>query len=390
MRLVFPAPFGRHIENHATADDANRRSLELRDRRAAGLPPTDAAGDPTLAEAAEAFLRDKRTQASRKTHRRLSANGRKHWDVSTRPWRFGPLAKRRLSQLTPADVRAVVSTTAEEHPTTARNHLEALKAVLRHAGGRYDLALLSILPVAVEPRKRRALSLVELDYLVAAAPAYARRLLLFLATTGLRPGEAFALTDDRVDLDAAVVYLPADFNKERRDKAVPLTPEEVALVREQLGGLRVVTDSPTAALPPRAAGTNLVWPKAQGGQWSTALPHFHKLVWTKACTRAAEAWRADNGLAEDAPTPFADLKPHDLRSTAATLMRDAGMSKDDAADRLGHADTRLLDDVYDQGDRAARVARGLAKAAPDGLRATAARLALTPRAPAVATTEANC
>src|SRR5262249_44402218 len=145
---------------------------------------------------------------------------------------------------------------------------------------------------------------------VSNAPEYARRLLYFLATTGLRSGEAFTLTDDRVDLDGGryldgpAVYIPAALNKEHRDKWVPLSPEEVELVREQLTPVRVGGASPTSALPARAAGTTLVFPKAQGGAWSTARPHFHKLVWTKAVTRAARAWRKEHGLGEKAPTPF--------------------------------------------------------------------------------------
>ena len=393
VRVMFPAPYGRHIEMRDNADDANALALELRRRRDAGLPPNDGVADPTLRQAADALLARKASAVSRKTKRPLSANGRKHWDISTRPWREGPHADVPLSLLRRDRLEDVVLALAAEHPTTARNALESLKATLRYAGdrgARFDLALLGIEAVVVEPRVRRALTIAQLDFLVAHVPAYARRLVLFLATTGLRCEEAFTLTDDRVNLGDASVSIPAPFNKEGRDKVVPLTPEEVALVREQLGVLHVVdAASPTAHLPSRAAGTDLVWPKAQGGRWSTSRPHFHKLVWSKATTRAAAAWREDHNLGADDATPFDDLKPHDLRATAATLMRDAGLSKDDAADRLGHADTSLLDNVYDQGDRAARVARGLAAAAPDGLRAAAARLAITPGAPTTATAEGN-
>lgn len=393
VRVMFPAPYGRHVEVHKDADTANARAIELRQRRAAGLAPTQAQGDPTLREAVESLLARKRTAVSRKTKRRLSANGIKHWDVATRVWREGPLASTRLSMLRRDVVEDAVLELSLEHPTTARNALESFKAVLRYAGdrgARYDLALLGVEAVVVEPRQRRALTALELEYLATHAPDYAQRLVLFMGTTGLRPGEAFALTDDRVDLEGATVYVPAELCKERRAKVIPLWPEEVTLLREQLGALRVVDEtSKTGHLPSRAAGSSLVFPKAQGGAWSTARPHFHKLVWSKATERAATAWRVEHELADDAPTPFDDLKPHDLRSTAATLMRDAGLSKDDAADRLGHADTTLLDGVYDQGDRAARVARGMAAATTDGLRASAARVAATQHALTDAHTEAK-
>ena len=49
------------------------------------------------------------------------------------------------------------------------------------------------------------------------------------------------------------------------------------------------------------------------------------------------------------------LKPHDLRATAITLMRDAGFTKDQVVARVGHADDgELIDRIYDRGDRRAR------------------------------------
>ena len=117
----------------------------------------------------------------------------------------------------------------------------------------------------------------------------------------------------------------------------------------------------------RAPGTRLVFPTATGKRWR--YNQFHKLVWSKACERAAVIWRDDRGLDDDAPTPFCDLTPHDLRSTAATLMRAVGFTREEAADRLGHVDSgELLDRIYDQGDRGARAQRAIAARAPLGLR----------------------
>lgn len=388
VRVRFSQPWGRTSDVFDTLNESLLHLAKLNDRKANGLPPYDESGDPTLREAADELLQHKRTSRSRRTKRPLTANGLKHWRVATLPWREGSHANTRLSLLNRDKLETTLQATALVNPTTARNHREGLNAVLRYAaarhGARFDQRILGIEPPVVEPRERRALTMDELEWLASHAPKYAQRLVLFLGTTGLRSGEAFTLTDDRVELDGPTpfVAIPAGLNKEKRDKAVALGPDEVELLREQLGGLRVVTSSATSHLPSRAAGTPLVFPKAQGGAWDTSKPHFHKLVWNKATTRAAAAWRAEYDLSDDEPTPFDDLTPHDLRSTAATLMRDVGMSKDAAADRLGHASTRLLDDVYDQGDRMARVARELAEVAPDGLRAeAAARRAATHHAP---------
>jgi integrase len=118
---------------------------------------------------------------------------------------------------------------------------------------------------------------------------------------------------------------------------------------------------------------------------------FNRLVWMPAVEAAAAAWRAEHGLDERADTPFewwvdpetapADgrrrnddgrrwLTSHDLRATAVTLMRDLGIARDICAARVGHADAgQLVDAIYDKGDRVARIRKGLAAVAPDGLRA---------------------
>jgi integrase len=111
-----------------------------------------------------------------------------------------------------------------------------------------------------------------------------------------------------------------------------------------------------------------VFPTQTGQPWQHY--QFLRLVWYKARARAAAAWRAQRDLAGDTPTPFDGLTPHDLRATAATLMRDAGFAREDAAARLGHADSgQLLDRIYDQGDRRSRMRRAIAERAPEGLRA---------------------
>lgn len=55
------------------------------------------------------------------------------------------------------------------------------------------------------------------------------------------------------------------------------------------------------------------------------------------------------------------------------MMRDAGFSKEQAAARLGHADSgKLLDRIYDVGDRRARMRKAIDALAPQGLRAALA------------------
>ena len=105
-------------------------------------------------------------------------------------------------------------------------------------------------------------------------------------------------------------------------------------------------------------------------------------MWSKAVRRAAEAWRIEHELGPTDPTPFEWLDvngqrewitTHDLRATAVTLMREVGMPREEASERVGHVDGgKLVADVYDRGDRTARVRRALDEVAPNGLRAALA------------------
>ncbi len=157
---------------------------------------------------------------------------------------------------------------------------------------------------------------------VAYAPSYAFRLVLLAGTTGNRINELFTLTDDRVDLAARTLTIPAELCKERRRKVIPLTDEETQLVREQLLA--------------RAPGTPLVFPKRHGSPWRYSA--FQKLVWRPMLRDAAKAWKRERST----PEPFTGLTCHDLRHTATNLMRQAGMPVELAAERLGHGDGGAL------------------------------------------------
>jgi integrase len=338
----------------------------------AGMVPTQTTPELTLREAAEALLTRKRTTVSRKTKRPLRKSGIEWWERATQPWRDGEFAKLPLSLLRCDWVEDAILARASTTPKSARDEQDALKATLRYAaqrGGRFDQALLTLDRIQVTHRQRVALTVAELDLLAAHAPEYARRMILFDGTTGMRIGELFSLVDSRVDLAGRTVFVPAELCKEGADKFVELTGEETAILREQL-----------LARPPR---TPLVFPTKTGRPWR----HFQflRLVWYKARSRAATTWREREGLPEDADTPFEwrvnkcgelivdGVQPHDLRATAATMMRDVGFSKEQAAARLGHADSgQLLDRIYDVGDRRVRMRKAIDALAPQGLRAALA------------------
>lgn len=363
----------RHTEMCVTADEANARVLELRKLRAAGLIPSAAPAEQRLRQACEALLARKSATVSRKTKRELRPRGVEWWVRVTRPWREGEYAEVPLSLLRRSSIEDTFLARAKLTAKTAVDELYGLKASLRYAGERgamFDQAILTIEPVARVKRQRHALAADELSFLARYAPDYAQRFVLFKGVVGNRIMELFTLTEDRVDLNGATIFIPAGLCKEGVDKLIDLASGERALIREQLLA--------------RAPGTPLVFPTKMGRPWSYG--QFHRLVWSKTVTRASDAWRDEHRLDATASTPFEwqllddrgapryddyglpvldRLEPHDLRATAATLMRDAGLTKDQAAARLGHADSgQLLDALYDLGDRRDR---SQVRAALDGL-----------------------
>jgi integrase len=405
VRVLFPAPYGRYSELVDTLDEAIVRRAALKLRAKDGLPPTDEAGDDRLVDACDTLLKQKR---------KLTPKGVAYWTRSLKPWSEGELAGRRLAELRRAPIEDMLDDRAAVAPTSARNERQALIAALELAGDRgatFDLAILRIPPVEVDPAVRRALSALELEFFALRVPAIARRLVLFQGTVGNRVDELFGAEPGHVR--DGILFVPAANCKERRDKEIPLLPEEVELADEQLGGLRVVGSSPTAGLPAMPPGSPWLFTTtgervyesgrvvrtAQGPtRWRHA--QFDRLVWQPAVRAAADDWRAEHGLADvvvggrvvPAPTPFewfvdpAEAPPdarrradddgrrwittHDLRATAVTMMRDLDVDRDICAARVGHADRgKLVDTIYDKGSRTARVARALAEAAPAGLRA---------------------
>jgi integrase len=155
-------------------------------------------------------------------------------------------------------------------------------------------------------------------------------------------------------LSARTLTIPPELCKERRRKVIPLTDEETSLLREQLLA--------------RAPGSALVFPKRHGSPWRYSA--FQRLVWKPMLRDAASAWKKDHPAGNE---PFSGLTCHDLRHTAASLMRQAGMPAELVAERLGHSDggalllrtyrhvrageTRAALDAIGQGFRAAALAR---------------------------------
>lgn len=304
------------------------RALELTTLRDAGVRAIETArstGWLTLEQACDAFLARKRVSGKRGP---LTPAGIRHWEDSLRFWRTGRFSTMPLRVLRRDHLEDELLARAVEHATTARNETQGLKAVLKYAGSRGETFagnLLTIEDPNVERKPRRALTAEELGWLAAHTDDRQARLVLFAGTVGCRSGELFTLTADRVDLDGRAIEIPAHLCKEKRDKTIDLTAEETELLREQL------------KLPHRQRSA-FVFPRPLGSPWSQR-GHFRTDVWLPALEAADIAWRRER---DTSVSPYPGLTMHELRHTAISLMREAGVPAEYIAQRVGHSDGGAL------------------------------------------------
>ena len=356
---VHPAP----AENLDDPLAAIAKRDELVDKRKRGeqIRRPRRKSDPTLAQACDSFVAE---QEARHERGEARSSTPRYYRETTRVWRTRdlddagepryaydpddplrePFADLRLSELDPLAIgrwmRRVRSVTAAPQSRLERQALLKAFELAELNGARVDPALRLIPPPPKgrrdDKRRRTILRLDELELLVESTPAYWREVVDVAGRCGARLREWTTLTDDRLDLDAGTMFVPAELTKEGRDKLIPLLPAEVRAMRRQL----LV----------RAPGTRLVAPKAQGSQF-TMRSHFYRLVWRPALRRAAKAWRQERGYGDDVPTPFDGYQFKWLRRTAVALMRQAGLEPELIAKRLGHADTgELVLTVYREVD----------------------------------------
>jgi integrase len=191
-------------------------------------------------------------------------------------------------------------------------------------------------PIAGQPKKpARALSLPEVRQLLAYVTydeQAIRRdipdLIAFLAATGLRIGEATALTWDTLNLDAGTVEVRGTLIAVKgvgpTYKPAPKTAAGVRTLELPTWCVQMLAQR-TGDRP--AAPTDPVFPAPRGGLRD---PSNTQADLKDAFTHAGIGWATS----------------HTLRKTVATLMDHAGLSARAAADPLGHSKTSMTQDHY--------------------------------------------
>lgn len=144
-------------------------------------------------------------------------------------------------------------------------------------------------------------------------------LALFLLFTGLRKGEALALTIGDIDREKKLLSIT---------KSVYYTSNEPHLKKPKTeAGIRqVIIPDYLFALLPKGKKKDLLFCRNKG---ELLKKDFFDKAWTH--------WKDETGL---------DLTAHQLRHGYATLLHDADIDVKDAQDQLGHADASTTQNIY--------------------------------------------
>lgn len=252
------------------------------------------------------------------------------------------LGERRLQELRPGDVQALYGHLLRSKGLSAQT-VQHVHRVLHEAlahGVQWQILNRNVTEAVKPPRPaRRQVTTVAPEDVSRLLDAFddddERRLVYVTLMTGLRLGEILAIRWSDVDfgrarigIQRAAAYTPGEgvgfgpVKSASSRRSIALSPTTVAAVREH----RLNQTERRLRAGPAWNDNDLVFCDAVGG---VLKPHLVSKRFRRA-TRAA-------GF---------DLRFHDLRHSAATLMLRAGTPSKVVADRLGHSTTRLTDDVY--------------------------------------------
>ncbi len=179
---------------------------------------------------------------------------------------------------------------------------------------------------------------VEIRAMVDAVQDRYRALLLLLAGSGLRPGEALGLTVDRVD------FLRRTIRVDRQLVTVPGVepahgPTKTESSVRTIPVPQVVIDALAAHLDRYSPGPlGLIFTDSKGdGIRRSALGH----IWRRAAIKVN-----DDAAAKKLPPVIVDRTPHDLRHYAASVLIHMGASVKTVQKQLGHASATTTLDCY--------------------------------------------
>jgi integrase len=260
-------------------------------------------------------------------------------------------AKRKAKDITRRDIVRLLNEIVDRGaPIQANRSLTILRRMFKFAVGQ---AILEISPCdqveapSSENERDRALSEEEIRLLwqvldTASMEQNARRILRLMLVTGQRKAEVMGLHAQEIDYEKRLWTLPANRAKNGREHLIPLSNLALQILAEA---------------PPNEA--EYLFPSSLTGlpYRGQSIDHAARHLFEPRPARAGR--RAPR---KPVSPPLAGLMerftPHDLRRTAATRMREIGISRGDVKMVLNHVETDVTA-RYDRYDGLAEKRRAL-------------------------------
>lgn len=337
----YPSGARRRIVVSAKSEQAVKR--KLRDKKAALARGEATSSRMTIKTWADAYLAMRKRDLSPKGYN-AAASPISKWVVPT-------IGRRRLDQLTPADVRAVADAQRLAGRQSADTH-RTLMTMLRAAvadGHHIAPAVLMVKTPRSAKSDRQSMTIDEgLACIDQAATMPNGVRWLFTLLYGQRQGECLGLTWDSIDLDAGA------FGEVVIEWQLQSLPYNVP--RDRTSGFRVPDDHDARHL---VDAYHLTRPKSRAGYrvapllepirngmlaWRTLSPESpHGLVWPEPNGRPRNDkhdradWHALQAAAEVAHPSGRPYHVHECRNFAATMLLEAGVQEHVITDLLGHS-----------------------------------------------------
>lgn len=241
-----------------------------------------------------------------------------------------------VSQLTAPFVRKALEA---DKPTTYNERLKRFKALIRWAFREDYVTEISYLeklqPAKTPPpREANALKYLEKDELKALVDGMKveawKQLTRFLALSGLRIGEAIALTDADVNIFGREIYVTKTFSHETQKDSTTKTEASARTVYMQdelFECCMQIADRKRQVLEMFGGDPELFIQNPDGGR-------VHYDAYRKYLTENTEK------------IVGRPLKPHALRHTHVAMLAEAGIPLETISRRLGHAGSQVTRDIY--------------------------------------------
>ena len=232
-----------------------------------------------------------------------------------------------LEDVTPADVLAHLNTAKSQgYSRTIVNSIRVIySGIFNYAAGRgwimYNPALAVKMPKGLPQGKRRAPTDEEIKTICKSTDAPFGFFPFFLLCTGMRKGEALALTVDDIDFDNKEITI---------SKSITHVDGSKPSVKSPKNGKTRIVPIPDVLMKPLqefCKGKNILFPAPKKGGYMSK--RSYEYLWNEYCEAT--------GL---------DLGAHNLRHGTATLLFESGVDLYTTQRILGHAKLSTTMEIY--------------------------------------------